>query len=45
MSFLNLLIEHWQPILGLAILVVGVIICCRRNIDFTACDYPFRHRR
>ncbi len=45
MSFLNLLVEHWQPILGLAIIVVGVILCRQRNIDFSAYDGPFRRRR
>lgn len=44
MSFLELLIEHWQPILGLAILIVGVIVCSRLDINFTACDGPFRRR-
>jgi hypothetical protein len=44
MSFLELLIEHWQPILGLAILIVGVIVCSRLNIDFSANEGPFRRR-
>ena len=44
MSFLNLLIEHWQLILGLAILVVGVILSCQRNIDYSDYDGPFRRR-
>lgn len=44
MSFLSLLVEHWQLILGLAILAVGVILCCLRNIDYSDYDGPFRRR-
>jgi hypothetical protein len=44
MSILSLLVEHWQTVLGIAILVVGIVICVRCDVDFTAVDGPFRRR-
>lgn len=41
-SLLSLLAEHWQIIIGVAIIAVGVLVCMRCNIDFSLYDRPRR---